>query len=282
MPTPQICLPLTVESEVTISVTFATAGAKSATIPAGTTRYNDRTGDPATDWLAYVVSRLTTGTGFTWTSGEVSGLPYGRAYLQTQSTDQVTALDLGDAALAQLLGFDDQTPSITVTVAGPVKTSRADGAWARRGLWIPHCEDAVSSPLLDDEPNIRRVMIETRAPDGSGDLQDWGAATFRDIEIGPILAASGKAAWLAEAEYAAKISADAQTDDPHLALDAFLSLWATTTGSKTARFSRDFTAPATYYGLEPRAEFFDTGRVLEVFTRAPRRYRVLLLGAISS
>lgn len=286
MPTPQICLPITLATEVTITVTFDGAGVRTATIPAGTTRYNDRSGNTSTDWMAYIASRLSLsvgsgGTGFTWTSGEVAGLPYGRAYLQTQSTDFVTAIDLSDPALSAIMGQDGETPGITVTTAGPVKTSYIPGPYVRKGLWIPHGDLAVSSPLLDDEVYTRRVMIETRAPDGSGDLQDWGAATFRDIEIGPIWAASGKSAWLADGAYAEQINSSS-TSDPHLPLDKFLELWATTTGSKTARFSRDFTAPTLYYNLEPRAEFFDTSRVLELFSRAPRRYRVLFLGAIQS
>lgn len=280
MPTPQICLPVTQATEVTITAKFVGAGELEATIPAGTTRYNDRTGDPDTDWLAYVASRLTTGTGFTWTSGEVAGLPYGRPYLRTSSADEVEWIEFDDDDFAALLGYDDPSQPAQVVVAGPVITSTIPGPYSRRGLWIPHCDPAVTSPLLDDEPRTVRTMIETRAPDGSGDLQDWGATTFRDIEIGPIWAASGKRKWLQESDYATKINA-ASTGDPHLALDSFLEYWATT-GSKTARFSRDFSVPTTYYNIEPRAEFFDTGRVLEPFSRAPRRYRVLLLGAIQS
>jgi hypothetical protein len=243
---PAFARPITVAtSTITIDYDGATTEVISIT---GATRYNDQSGDAATDLWAYVLAAINAASAFTWVGEAVTNRPFGRRRLAINgAVDFVVSLTFSSAALATALGFSSATPA--VVVSGSVTyTSRVTAAWTPQGYWSPH--SGLVTPLVRDPWRYEDAALVTQSPTGATTVDDYGGVAVRQVQLARLYAANALACYRGDADFIGD-QGDLVVTDPHYAWEDFRRGWLQAGGA--ARYYPDRDTPATYSTVYPRA-----------------------------
>lgn len=268
LPVPQISIPITLP-EAEVEITYNVASTETITLAAGT-YINDATGNISTapyDLGAYVASTISAASAFTWTSGERTGLPTGRFQMQTTiSGDYVTGITFDDAAWSTALGYTSATPTPSVT-GTTIKTSVINGAYQRKGMWIPHGRHA--GTVIRDIPAYEDTTTVTESPNGPGTIDDWGGRQVRLVDLAGLYGANVLSHFAADSDFHSELD-ELEDTDPHFAWEAFRRLWLSQGGY--ARWFPD-RASSSYVTVYARAPWIGSTRVaITEAARAPVLY----------
>jgi hypothetical protein len=243
---PALARPIAIgASTITIDYDGATTEVISVT---AATRYNDLSGDAASDLWAYVLAAINAGSAFTWVAETVANRPYGRRRLAVNGApDFVVSVTFSSSALSTALGFSSTTPA--VVVSGSVSfTSRVTALWTPQGYWTPHSE--LVTALVRDPWRYEDAALVTESPTGGATVDDYGGVALRRVDMVRLYAANALECYRLDGDFAVG-QGDLLTTDPHYSWEAFRRGWLQ--GGGSARYYPDRAAPATYNTVQPRA-----------------------------
>jgi hypothetical protein len=224
----------------TLTISYGNATFEEIDLEAGTYR-NDRTGS-ADDLLEYVFQQIDAESAETWSRYEPAGLPYARSAFQMQGTIDVDGFTFSDAAWSAALGYATASPFIVVTGPPVLRVSTIASTRVRAYLWTPCSADV--GPL--DEFTLRRqhVALSAGLPVfGERTVDVYFTGQNGVVRIFALYAASILAHYRKQAPYLAKISPDADADDPWIDWEAFAYAWLTS-DHQVATFAPDRDSPS--------------------------------------
>lgn len=250
--TPQWVASYTQTVSPVITLTFTDTTTKALTLPLGVgpppwpplTLWNDRTGAPATDLLAWVAVEMSGEDAEVWDDLEPAGDYLGRPQLVCDHprADGKTLLkvEFTSGLQAADLGFEFSSMPAVITGGGDYAIT---GAWIRGRLWIPQA----SSFMALDEVTREETVVVTTSPDGTNTKDYYGGLDIRTTELLTVPAAIVWPQYADDPLFTAAVSG-MTAGDLNAPLDIFRQAWRDQTGP--IRFSPDLTAPGTYVELE--------------------------------
>ena len=249
--TPQWVASYTLTEAPVVTLTFTDTTTKVLTLPLGVgpppwpplTLWNDRTGNPATDLLAWVAVEMAGQDGEVWDDLEPAGDYIGRPQLVNDHprADGKTLfkVEFTSGLQAADLGFEFSSMSAVITPGGDYAIT---GAWIRGRLWIPQA----SSFMALDETTREETVVVTTSPDGTNTKDYYGGLDIRATELLTVPAALIWPQYANDPLFTAAVSG-MTAGDQNAPLDVFRQAWRDSV--LPIRYSPDLTAQPSTWSL---------------------------------